>query len=98
MVLRKIGVLSTAKVMGCMYAIGGLIGGVLVAFMSLAGVLGAGEGAKEAGILLAGGVFAVIFLPVLYGVLGFITGAIGALLYNLITPLVGGIEMDFSRE
>ena len=33
-------------------------------------------------------------MPVLYGALGFIGGAIGALLYNLFAKWVGGFELE----
>jgi len=32
-------------------------------------------------------------MPVLYGVMGFIVGAVGALIYNLIAGWIGGIEL-----
>jgi hypothetical protein len=36
----------------------------------------------------------VIFLPILYGVLGLVVGAIGAALYNLLAGIIGGVEID----
>jgi hypothetical protein len=35
-----------------------------------------------------------IFMPIFYGIMGFVVGAIGALLYNLVANWVGGIEME----
>ncbi len=35
-----------------------------------------------------------IFLPLFYDVLGFIAGAIGALLYNLFARWAGGFELE----
>jgi hypothetical protein len=32
--------------------------------------------------------------PFIYGAMGFITGAIGALIYNLIARWIGGIEIE----
>ena len=40
------------------------------------------------------GVGAVIFLPICYGVLGLLAGALTAALYNLFAGMVGGVEMD----
>ncbi|MBK7643659.1 MAG: hypothetical protein IPJ19_11540 [Planctomycetes bacterium] len=39
---------------------------------------------------------AIVFLPLLYGFLGFLSGVLGAALYNLLAPIVGGIELEFS--
>ena len=41
------------------------------------------------------GIAAVIVMPIIYGVLGFIGGIISAAMYNLIAGFVGGIEMEF---
>jgi len=40
------------------------------------------------------GVGALVFMPVFYGVLGFVAGAVGAVIYNMFAGLVGGIELD----
>lgn len=40
------------------------------------------------------GVGSVIFLPIFYGVLGFVFGLLTALLYNLVARFVGGIEVE----
>ena len=40
------------------------------------------------------GVGAIVVLPIIYGVLGLIGGAIAAALYNLFSGMVGGIELD----
>lgn len=48
-----------------------------------------------AGLLF--GVGSVIFLPVFYGILGFVSGLIGALLYNGAARLIGGIEIELEE-
>ncbi|MEE8525424.1 MAG: hypothetical protein V3T72_15920 [Thermoanaerobaculia bacterium] len=40
------------------------------------------------------GVGAVILMPLFYGFMGFISGLITGLLYNLIAGWIGGLEMD----
>jgi len=42
------------------------------------------------GMFIAG----IVFVPIIYGVIGFIIGVIGALLYNLVAKWVGGIEIE----
>jgi hypothetical protein len=41
-----------------------------------------------------GAVAAVSFCLWVYAALGFVMAAIGAVLYNLLAPVVGGIEVD----
>ena len=100
MVLRSIGVLSCGKVLGTMYAAMGLIIGGIFSLLSMAGVA-AGQanpeqpdGAVPAAIM---GVGAVILLPILYGLMGFIGGIISAAIYNFIAAVVGGIELNFAH-
>ena len=50
-------------------------------------------GAAIAGISL---VF-VVLLPVLYGVMGFVFGIIGAAFYNLVARWVGGFEVEIKE-
>jgi hypothetical protein len=35
-----------------------------------------------------------ILMPVIYGVMGFIGGVIGAAVYNLVARWIGGIELE----
>ena len=38
--------------------------------------------------------FVLLILPVMYLVMGYVTVALGCLIYNLVTPVIGGIEYD----
>jgi hypothetical protein len=40
------------------------------------------------------GAGAIILLPLFYGMLGMVMGAIGAALYNLFAGMFGGIELE----
>ncbi len=97
MVLKRVGVLSCGKIMGLLYAGIGLIAGGIFALGSLVGGV-AGLAADDGGgavFALFFGVGAVIFLPVFYGVMGFISGVVSAFLYNLVAGWIGGIELEF---
>jgi hypothetical protein len=39
---------------------------------------------------------ASLFIPVMYGVMGFITGIIGAALYNVVAKMTGGLEFQIA--
>jgi len=83
--------------MGVLYACMGLI--FLPIFM-LAAAAGAfaqhAQGAQAApAAVVAGIMFGMgIFMPVIYGVMGFIFGVIGAAIYNLVARWIGGIEVE----
>jgi hypothetical protein len=90
-VIKSVGVLSMAKIMGLMYGCMGLIFAPFFLLFGLIGSLAGQDRTPFAGIF---GVVFAILMPILYGVLGFIFGAIGALLYNLFAKLVGGFELE----
>jgi hypothetical protein len=52
------------------------------------------EGDEPAFIAAMLGVGAVIFLPIFYGVLGVVMGALSAALYNLFAGMVGGVKIE----
>lgn len=93
-VVRRIGVLSLAKITGMLYAILGLVIG---ACFSLVSMLGSAFAPKEAGFGGMGmmlGVGAIVVLPIVYGLIGFISSLIGAAIYNMLASWVGGVEVD----
>ena len=90
-IVKSVGVMSVAKIMGLIY---GCLGLIFMPFFLIMGLVGSMAGQQKspfAGIL---GIFLAVLLPVLYGTMGFISGAIGALLYNLFARLVGGFELE----
>ena len=97
MVLKSVGVLSAAKVSGALTAFMGLIGGAMMAVVSLMGVAvnAQHDGPQFPAMLL--GVGAIVFLPIFYGVMGFIMGALYAAVYNFIAGIVGGLELQFEH-
>jgi hypothetical protein len=44
------------------------------------------------------GIVFALMAPIFYGVLGFIFGAIGAFLYNLLAKWIGGIELHLQSS
>jgi hypothetical protein len=90
--LRRIDPVSCGMLMGVVVAVAGLIAGVLLFFLSLFGTFQEG-GAW--GMLF--GVGAIVVLPILYGVFGFLQGVIGAFIYNLAAGAMGGIKIELSQ-
>jgi hypothetical protein len=101
MILYRIGVLSCAKVLGAVYAGLGLIFGF---FFSLVGMLqsmflaGTDLGNGLAGFGFLFGIGAIVILPIVYGVMGFVVGALGAFIYNLVSGVVGGMELGLREK
>jgi hypothetical protein len=85
--IKRIDPKSVARVLGALYALVGLIGGLIV---SVSALVAAASGTK-AGIF---GLAAIIVLPIIYGVVGLVFGYLLAYLYNLIAKKVGGVEFE----
>jgi high-affinity nickel permease len=92
-ILRKVGVLSLAKIETILMAIFGLILGLFYGIAS--SFVNLTESATSNSLVL--GWWSVLVFPVLYAIIGFVAGAIGALLYNIISRWVGGVELDLRK-
>jgi len=94
-VVKSVGVMSIAKIMGLLYACLGLI---FIPFFLILGFVGAFAGHDQAPFAGIVGVVFAILMPVLYGAMGFVCGAIGALLYNALAKWVGGFELELDVQ
>lgn len=93
--LKKIGVLFLAKMQGTIFAFVGLVAGILYSFGgAIYDVVTTGS--VNAGTALA--FLALIGMPILFAITGFIVGAIEALIYNFVAGRFGGIELDFEQQ
>lgn len=101
--IKKLGVLSVAK----MYAVMAFIISLLIAIpyglfiivFSLIGAAGASGQSSEGALALGGGgivmgIVVMIAIPTMYTVIAFIGGALGAVIYNILAGIVGGIEIE----
>jgi hypothetical protein len=89
--VKSVGVLSVAKILGLIY---GCMGLIFAPFFLLVGLLGSVASQHNSPLAGIFGVGFAVLMPVLYGAMGFIAGAIGALLYNLFAKWVGGFELE----
>lgn len=98
MVIKRIGVLKAGILQACVMGLFGLIIGLcfLLFGTMLGGLMGAmsQNSGSAAGIGFLGGIGMVIFMPIMYGIMGFIAGVIGAAIYNLVAGWVGGLELE----
>lgn len=97
-VLKRVGVMSVAKIFAVLSAIVGLIEGIVLA--GLGSMMGDMLSGTPVGMLGMSGMFgytAIIMFPVGGAILGFVGGAIIALLYNIVAGKIGGIEMDLIK-
>jgi|SRR5690349_24845359 len=97
--VRRVGPGSAFKVGLITYGILGLALGICMALVStLVGSLGSvasgAPGAKFFGLGM--GISSVIVFPIVYGLIGGVFAAVGALIYNLAAGWVGGLEVDIS--
>lgn len=95
MTVKSIRVLSLGKVLGSIYAGLGLLFGAILAIVSLFGAgptAGGGDVPAAVAILMGGG--AVVFLPLAYGLFGFVSGLVVGAIYNFVAGIVGGLELE----
>ena len=105
MVIKRLGVFSVAKIYSVVMAGMGLLIGIpfgLIMIIFGAAIMTAGRNSGAGAGMGVGfgvglGIFYMVGLPILYAVLGFIFGAIGALIYNVAAGIIGGVEMELEN-
>jgi hypothetical protein len=81
MTIKRFGVISVAKMYGLLMFIFGLVFG--------------SRDATAGGVsTVVMGIAMMIGLPLVYGVMGFVMGAIGALIYNAVAGIIGGVKFE----
>ena len=82
--IKRFSIGQSAKFMGVLYLLLGLL--FVTLFLLLEAF--APEGTAGFGTMFA------IMMPVMYAVIGLVSGLVGAALYNLVAGWVGGIEVE----
>ena len=98
MTIRHIDVLSVAKIAAVVYAGLGLLAGLVFACITVLG-FGIGAAAQHdtavpAFVSLLFGVGAIVALPILYAVMGFIVAAVSTWLFNVAAGVAGGVKIE----
>jgi hypothetical protein len=94
-IVKSVGVLSVAKIMGLIY---GCMGLIFAPFFLIMGLIGSMAGQARSPFAGMFGIVLAILMPVLYGGIGFVAGLLGAMLYNLLARLVGGFELELEMR
>ncbi|MFZ0321454.1 MAG: hypothetical protein WAL56_20185 [Candidatus Sulfotelmatobacter sp.] len=90
-IIKSVGVVSVAKIMGLVY---GSMGLLFVPLFLIFGLIGSVAGQSKSPFVGIFGIVLAILMPILYGAMGFVMGALGAFLYNLFARWVGGFELE----
>lgn len=72
----------------------GIMGLIAIPFLLFMAAMSAQLPPDQRGPIMAMGAGAALFAPVLYAIVGFIFGIIGAVIYNVVAKWVGGIEVE----
>ncbi|WFN34351.1 hypothetical protein L1S32_10980 [Methanogenium sp. S4BF] len=95
--IRSIQVFSLAKIFAAVSLVIGFIAAVLAVLIALFGVAAAPFYSLPVGeMTLVWAIVAILILTVVYAIIGFITGAIIAVIYNLAAGIFGGVEIDMA--
>ena len=94
--IKRVGALSLGKIVGAVYATIGLIIGAIFSCASLVGAAAAATASDVPIIGFLFGIGAIFIMPIFYGVMGFLTGLIAAVVYNFVAGRIGGIELELS--
>lgn len=89
--LRSIGVLSCAKIFAVVHAVLGILIGFLFLVLGIFGAALAPSQPKHGMVAI---IVLAVLMPVFYGVLGFVMGAVWAFVYNLAAESIGGLELQ----
>lgn len=95
--LKKIDVMSAAKIGGAIYGGIGLITGLFIFFtMLLIGSLARALASEAASFGFITGIVLAIVYPIMTAIMGFVFGAVTAWLYNIVAGFVGGLKLELS--
>jgi hypothetical protein len=98
--LKRIEPLQAGKLLAAFY---GLLSLLFVPFMMFFMAMGSLASRHQGNapplpLMFGMGIGFMIFLPVMYAAFGFVFGALGAWVYNLLTRWLGGLDLEFESE
>lgn len=91
-VLKKIGVVSAGKIIGVLFGIIGIIRAL--AYLVFPQSIYFMMASQSTMMYSPSPLLVVVFLIIGSAIIGFIFGAVTALLYNFVAPKIGGIDLE----
>jgi len=94
--VKKIDVATFATMLGAVSGIAGFIAGLIIAVLS-SEISSLFPGLTERTVILDVllGESAIIILPIIAFIWGFVEGSVFAVIYNYLAPRIGGIKLGF---
>ena len=89
-VIKQFGVISVGK----FFAVFGLVWGFFTGILLAAGLGGMGTVLGSHTLGFGAGLFGLIFMVIIGGIIGFISGAVVAVIYNIVLGAMGGVELE----
>jgi len=92
--LMRVNMISLAKIIAIVYALFGVIMGCFVAVSKIMGIQLTGEAAQ----LQNFGVGAIVILPIIYALIGAVSGLVSAFFFNTAIKWAGPLEIDVAEK
>jgi hypothetical protein len=89
--IKRFAPLQLGKMLAVLY---GIMGVLIVPFFLIMSAVSAQLPPEQRAGMMAFGVGFALFIPVMYAAMGFVSGALGALIYNVVAKWIGGIEVE----
>jgi len=89
--IKSVNVMSCGKMIGAFY---GAMGLLMIPIVLFAGFVGMASGQHTDAVTGIGMLALGFFAPFFYGGLGFLIGALGAWIYNIMAIWLGGIQIE----
>jgi len=94
--IKHIDPMSFGKIYAVIMAIVGFIYGIIIVGL-IAPLMAVYGGAASVGMMAGLGIIGIVLMVILFAILGFIAGVIGAWIYNIVASRIGGIRIELSR-
>ena len=86
--ISRVGVWSLAKVEGILFVLLGILQAILLSFSDV------NIDSTNLGAVAGFNLLGIVGFPIFYGLIGFISGGLTALIYNFVVKIIGGIELE----